>query len=195
MLPILTHHDLLPIIGAAMATGAIGSAELQDLVLRGGHYDLRFRVADLDRLAELEPSATEGSRGELAAQLVFQPGTEGFPQLLLRVDGELTLVCQRCLGPLAWPVALDECLTIVGSDEEADRLSDPFEVVICPADGIEPSAIVEDEVLAALPLVPMHRDAKDCPALRRPDAESGPDQHRPFSGLADMLGRPKSGDG
>jgi uncharacterized protein len=87
---------------------------------------------------------------------------------------------------LVWPVAVDVLLTIVRNDAEAAGLADPFETVLLAAGELVPEQVVEDEVLAALPLAPKHLETAPCGREER--ANSG-EMHRPLAGLADLLGR------
>jgi uncharacterized protein len=92
------------------------------------------------------------------------------------------------------PVAVDVLLTLVSSDAEAAGLADPFETVLLADGELVPAQVVEDEVLAALPLVPKHSEStpgggpggRPC-GLEEP-VNSG-EMHRPLAGLADLLGR------
>lgn len=198
---ILTHIKTLPIIGAAMTARRIGSAEIEDLVARRAQLDLRFPVASLPRLASLADAA-EGPKTEplpeLQAALAFQPGAEGYPQLHLVVGGSVLVACQRCLQALDWPVNVDVCLTMVSTDREAQGLADPFETLLLTNGELAPDEIVEDEVLAALPLAPRHAEGQHCVAPAGWDAkglsvsgvaEASEPARRPLAGLAALLGR------
>lgn len=172
----------------AMVVERIGSAELKDLVARGSTLDLSFPVSSLERLAALSP--LEGEVASLRASFTFRSGPEGFPQVRLVVTGAVTLVCQRCLEPVVLPVALDVLLTLVSSDAEAAGLAEPFETALLADGELVPAQVVEDEVLAALPLAPKHSETTPCgrPSGREELMNSG-EMHRPLAGLADLLGR------
>jgi uncharacterized protein len=179
----------------AMMAGRIGSAELTDLVARGATLDSSFPLSSLPRLASLGPGsggATETARQpeSLSAHFTFQPGAEGFPRLHLVVDGVVPLVCQRCLELLELPVSVDVLLTMVSTDEQAQALTEPFDTVLLADGELVPGQVVEDEVLAALPLAPKHADRGQCGLENGPDDKliSG-EMHRPMAGLADLLGR------
>jgi len=198
---ILTHLKTLPIIGAAMTARRIGSVEIEDLVARRAQLDFRFPVASLPRLASLAAAADGPDTGplpELHAALAFQPGAEGHPQVHLVVGGSVLVACQRCLKALDWPVSVDVCLTVVGTDREAQALADPFDTLLLTNGELVPGDVVEDEVLAALPLAPRHAEGQDCVAPAGWDAgESGASgvaeacepARRPLAGLAALLGR------
>ena len=181
---ILTHSRTVPIMRTAMVVEHIGSAELKDLVARGSTLDLSFPVSSLERLAALSPLAGEAAR--LTARFTFRSGSEGRPQVHLVVAGVVPLVCQRCMAPLDLPVAVDVLLTLVCNDAEAAGLADPFETVLLADGELVPAEVVEDEVLAALPLVPKHSETTTC---GRDEQVNSGELHRPLAGLADLLGR------
>lgn len=173
----------------AMVAGCIGSAELADLVARRGHLGRRLPVSSLERLAALGPCATEAGQTtteELSTRCTFQLGPEGYPQVHLTVTGIVPLVCQRCLDLLEFPVSLDVLLTLVRSDAEAAGLTAPFETALLGDGELLLTQIIEDEVLAALPLAPKHSETAACGRVEQ--ANSG-EMYRPMAGLADLLGR------
>ncbi len=174
----------------AMMAGRIGSAELADLVARGATLDFGFPVASLPRLAALAPPAMPEGTGRLNAGFTFRAGAEGYPQLHLVATGTVPLVCQRCLGLLELPVSIDALLTMVRSEPEAGGLADPFDTVLLADGELEPERVVEDEVLAALPLAPKHAEGTPCGSnAGRDDQLKSGEMHRPMAGLADLLGR------
>jgi len=172
-----------------MKAGRIGSAELADLVARGATVDRDYAVAELPRLAALAPPDEDAGAARLAAGLTFRTGAEGHPQLHLQVTGPLPLACQRCLGRLEWPVAIDVVLTMVGTDEEAATLAEPFDSVLLAEGALDVAAVIEDEVLAALPLAPRHAAAACGVDAGSAEGLSTGELHRPMAGLADLLGR------
>lgn len=85
----------------------------------------------------------------------------------VRIDGiaaaTLSLTCQRCLEPLAITVEPRFALALVADDDEAARLPDGLEPSIGGDGAVSPLALVEDELLLALPAVPLH-EAGHCSA-------------------------------
>jgi uncharacterized protein len=187
-------------MGAAMGAAGIGIAELADLAARRETLDRSFDVSSLTRLGALGEfrEGGEGATGpgRLQVRFAFQPGPEGFPQVHVTVTGAVRLRCQRCLKPLHWPVAVDETLTIVGAEEETSRLEDPFATVLLEADALVLPDLVEDEVLASLPLAPKHDERDACPAPAKGGTDDGAAElHRPFAGLASLLAGTGAGRG
>ena len=78
-----------------------------------------------------------------------------------KIDGELTLTCQRGLHPFAWPCHLEPRLRLVTSETEEGRVLKESEPYLVQDDQLPLRDIVEDEVLLALPMMP-RCDDPDC---------------------------------
>jgi len=79
----------------------------------------------------------------------------GKPGLRLAVDGSVRLECQRCLDDLDLPLHLEAQLEFAASDAEIAAADDAIERVVAGRE-MSVAALVEDEVLLALPMVPKH---------------------------------------
>lgn len=175
-----------------MLAGEIAPAELADLAKRRAERRYRWPVAGLERLAAVAPGTGAGTLEVVAG---FAPDPLGFVRVRLAITGRLVLECQRCLGPMEWPVDLTADLTVVQDDTQAGRLSEPIDAVAMTPKGLPLAVLAEDEVLAALPLAPTHAENDGCAATRdAPAASGGP--NRPFAGLASLRKReaPSGGD-
>jgi len=84
----------------------------------------------------------------------------------LTVDGEveatLPLTCQRCLQSMAWPVAAVVGITVVETERAFDRLEATREPLLLMDGRQRLSDVVEEELLLAMPLVPMHVGSDRC---------------------------------
>ena len=132
------------------------------------------------RAQQLEGSAAVADFSRLTAELADKRGNlrwsvkggqhaSGKPQLLVQVDGEVHLMCQRCLTAYALPVASESVLVATRDDAEADQteilLNDDSIDVIVVTEPLDLLAVVEDEVLLALPVSPRHAVCPDGAAL------------------------------
>ena len=158
---------------------------------------LQLPVASLTRL---QSGICAGSDAEqlpdLTAELGFVTGAEGLPQIGMRISGRMYLECQRCLGPMEWEVGIDSHLTLLESDDESVRLEDPFDSIVVDADGLDLVRVIEDEILTALPLAPVHRNDPHCQEADANEyiAENLTEpMHKPFAGLASIVGGNKNG--
>ncbi len=85
---------------------------------------------------------------------------QGLPQLAMSVEGEVTLVCQRCLSPFVHQIASETSLVLARDEADADeveqRLDDDSLEVIAGSPALDLLQLVEDEALLSLPLSPRH---------------------------------------
>jgi len=78
----------------------------------------------------------------------------------LQVQGAVSMTCQRCLEPVSCPIDIVTRLLLVTGHAQADAEpldEDAYDVLVASG-ALNISELVEDEVILALPLSPMHRD-------------------------------------
>lgn len=111
-------------------------------------------VAELSRLTDV----LYASDDILDYQLSGAKGSKGEPALCLSVRGALRLKCQRCLGALDFPLHIDSLLVLVEgeSDMETSDITDDSMDVIVASKTMRVAALIEDEILLALPISPRH---------------------------------------
>jgi uncharacterized protein len=129
-------------------------------------------------------------RGEL------QPDAKGQPQvwLILSVATRLPLTCQRCLGPVDVPVQFERAFRFVETEAQAELEDDasPEDLLVLSRE-FDLAALIEDEVLMDLPVVPRH---DTCPvpvklAAVDADFEEVSSKPSPFAVLAGLKGSGK----
>lgn len=111
------------------------------------------------RLAE----GPESGQGETLAHLEF--GFDAGRRRVLRgwAQSEVSLLCQRCLEHYRQPLRADFALAIVSDEEQAARLPEEYDPLFYGGRPIRTADIVEEELILALPIVPMHaRDDAAC---------------------------------
>jgi uncharacterized protein len=109
----------------------------------------------------------------------------------LRIDAELPLVCQRTLQRFLFPVSLVQRLGLLRSgDDEGEAaeaaLPEGYEALLVADDGmVRPAELVEDELILAVPVVPM---APGSESVERDWPVSADEEKRvnPFAALADL---------
>jgi len=114
------------------------------------------------------------------------------PQIRLRLRARTTvwLACQRCLQPVALALEVDRTLRFARDEDEAARLDEEEddEDVLALTRSLDLAALLEDELILALPLVPRH---DTCPQALPwsgepagpPDAAAEPPPKHPFAAL------------
>jgi len=180
-----------------MLAASIGSEELLELAEQRVTRQARLSPLGLPRLAALLQPLSADDQDDLKVRLGFQPSGGRFPAIGLQVTGSLALVCQRCMQPVWWRVDIEASLIVVQDDAELDEMADPFDCIVAGQQGVAMVSIVEDEILASLPLSPMHaQGTKECRAGRRLVSGSGAGidvdtdlRTRPFADLASLMGQ------
>lgn len=170
-----------------------GWSKLLDIdPLADGQADIDFAIP-LAEFPRLSPQLAD-KNGEIRGHVRFAREI-GIPVADVELNGELTLECQRCFGHLSFPVKSRERVAMVAGAEEADRVPTGRETILAPEHRISIRELVEEELLLALPLVPLH-EPEECaaaPAEETPvQDEPAPDVQRPFERLGELLKRDKS---
>ena len=176
----------------------IEAAELGQLAGAGGRLEIHLGVDDLGRLADLvvENGDAGGGPKIIDVNADFDQGPEGYPRMRLAIKGTLHLRCQRCLHAVTFGIDLTTRLTVVGEDEQAELLAKPFDSVVMEAGALNLATVVEDEILAALPMAPVHEGEEACTetGAHQVNFENGTEQtYRPFESLATMVAGDKAG--
>ncbi len=158
------------------------------LTAEGGRLEGVLVLASLPRLA----AELEHAEGEVSVALAAGIDAQGLRFITGRLQTGIALICQRCLGPLQWPLDIAVSLALVRNETMADRLPEQYEPLLV-ADGlISVADLVEDELLLALPLIPQHDQIQKCEihadqalATSEPVPDAG--QNQPFASLASLL--------
>ncbi len=148
----------------------------------GEQREGQLNVADLARLS----AACADSSGVLGWSL--QGGTDalGHSQLSLAIAVTVNLICQRCLESFSFEVSSASSLILAESEEQANEIEDQLEDdavdVIVGSKNLDLLALIEDEVLLALPLSARHDVCPDASAFENQKSE----KPSPFAVLRDL---------
>ena len=104
----------------------------------------------LPRLAQLQCS-TEG----LEYHLRGGRAGNGKPCLRLSVRGSVKLLCQRCLDPIQFSIAIDTELQLADNLREISDADDEIDRVLASRK-MDVASLVEDEVILELPMAARH---------------------------------------
>ena len=112
-------------------------------------------VAQLPRLTE----ALSGKAGALQVELAFDTYPRSVGRVHGRIQGLLPLTCQRTLEVFSWPLDTPFEWVMVRSEEEEERLLADADPLMLDEEQLKLHEAIEDEVLLALPLVPLAPDS------------------------------------
>ena len=158
--------------------------------LADGEADIDFAVplAELTRLRSQLASVEGLVRGR-----VHFTRESGFVVADLTVSGEATMSCQRCLEAMSEPVNSEVRVALIAAEADAGRVPQHLEPVLAAGGRVTIGELVEEELLLALPIVPLHAEASDCvapedaPAVKVEAPE--PTTQKPFASLDKLLKR------
>ncbi len=148
--------------------------------------DRSFTAEELPRLAE----AGVGSNAPVRVHVRFSV-IDGRPAIDGALKANVVMTCQRCLKPLEVPI--DDHFQVLIVDAERSDEPSGYEPVVADAARFDLRWLVEEQILLALPLAPMHEQL-DChttnveaPAAEQDAADA---RQRPFENLRNMLREP-----
>lgn len=151
--------------------GSLLKYERLALEAKGLHPDLRVAWK---ASGELRPAA----------------GGVGAPQMWMHVQaqGTFPMQCQRCMGAVDVPLEVDRWFRFVADEATAEALDDDTEEdLLAISREFSLHELIEDELLMALPAVPMH---DECPthvpmtAVDEAFEEAEAERPNPFAALA-----------
>ncbi len=100
------------------------------------------------------------SEGECRFALEFGQDALQVPYVELSIEAGLPLVCQRSLERFVFPVKTVQRLGLIRDEADEAALPPGYEALLVPEDGLlRPADLVEDELVLAVPVVPLATDA------------------------------------
>ncbi len=110
-------------------------------------------VSDLPRLLAAVSGAS--ANGLVHYRLEGGAGTLGLPGIHLSLEAGLQVACQRCLRDMPLPIQLE--FDYVVTKDAPEELDDMDEVDWLEAEqSFDVAALIEDELLLAMPIAPVH---------------------------------------
>jgi uncharacterized protein len=135
-------------------------------------------------MLRLREFSTPGSRpAAVAVDLQFERAAQGTRRMQGTIHSCVETVCQRCLKPLTIEVTARPFLALLSSDAAEGADDGETLRVVAP---IKLSELVEDELLLAMPMIPVHAEA-ECASLARAGAAPGAGgKENPFAVLHEL---------
>ncbi|HEX4377987.1 MAG TPA: YceD family protein [Steroidobacteraceae bacterium] len=167
-----------------MSGSASKPRDLNKLSDAGAVLDLEVGLREMPAL----PVELIAGGGPIRVQVRF--GNErGRRVAHVGLDGELQLICQRCMQPLRWPVKTQSPVMLIEAESQADGAPDDRETFLAADGRVSVAALAGEELLLAMPIVPLHADIAECGVEAQPIEEppSGEETARPFADLRALL--------
>ena len=150
--------------------------------------DFAVPLAELPRLRSRLASVEGNVRGH-----VHFVREAGVAVAELTMSGTARLACQRCLEAMEVAVESQVRVGLIAAEADMGRVPEDLEPMLAPEGRVSIGELVEEELLLALPIVPLHEDAGQCAvASATPlvtDQQEEPTTHRPFERLGELLKR------
>jgi uncharacterized protein len=144
-----------------------GSAQRFDAIRLARERNVIEGSVDPNALSRIAEQLT--GPGSVAWRVEGTSDPAGRPALRIGLRGSVTLECQRCLDDFAWLVDVTTEVLLARDDAELAALDADSSLEVVLAEGpLDPLALVEDELVLALPFAPRHPDeACDSTTTRR----------------------------
>lgn len=141
-------------------------------------------VASLSRLAD----ALAAADGVIAYDIEFDRDDLGVAYLAIRAQTEVSLTCQRTLEAFVMPVSIDTRLGLITREEDEAGLPSGYEPLLLESAEIRPADVIEDELLLALPLIPVKPGLEESDLIWSTDPEQAEATPRPnpFAALGSL---------
>lgn len=123
------------------------------------HWVGRFSLADFERFLSCRAEEETQGVSDLELDLILKRDAGGRAVLSGQFSTTLLLVCQRCLRPVTLSV-MGELNWMLA--EKGVEIPDHFDAIECPKGQVDFKTALEDELILALPAVPLHPDSRVC---------------------------------
>ncbi len=145
-------------------------------------------LQDWIRLREESAQASRNSlqvRWQLQGRLQARTGSDDEVWVHVQAHAEVEMTCQRCMTPVVLPLQVDRDILFVADEATAAELDDALDddVLVLSKD-FDALALIEDELIMALPLVPRHEVCPEGLPIQSVGEEDLPEPVHPFAALA-----------
>lgn len=140
-------------------------------------------MADLARFA----AETTDRAGQLRWSVTGGKNRFGHDQMVVKVEGDVNLACQRCLKGVPHTIASETVIVLAKDDDSADEIEaliddDAIDVIVGSAE-FDLMYLVEDDALLALPVAAKH---EECPEAGAGRVSEDAGRESPFAALKDV---------
>jgi len=169
-----------------MSVGLPKQIDVQRLVASEGLIEGNMACQADGRLAGM----ILGCESDIQVSLAFGKRDDGGPGIEGRVQCTVSMQCQRCLEPVSVKLDCPVALGIITSESQADQLPGTVEPLIYGDGPVDLAELIEDELILALPIVPVHEQC-DSPVKQagHADNQETVKKDSPFAVLKGLKGK------
>jgi len=184
MLFLLTLCTAAPTIARAMNAVLPESVDAWRMVQARRVFQGALPLADFKRLRD----SLAASSGEVTYEIEFGKDEIGVAHLRVRADATLPLTCQRTLEVFGLPVHVNAKLGLITHEADEAALPSNYEPLLTGDGQVNLAEVIEDELILALPVVPLSPGANDESLVWRGTDEIQDDDgpENPFAALKKM---------
>ncbi len=137
--------------------------------------------------------------GAVDVDVLFGMDEEGRRHLSGTLDTRVQVACQRCLQDMELALHCELSLLVFDTEDEVQELPESQDAVTMTEDGLDVVALIEDELILSLPMIPMHADtgcSRVLNALKQGEGPVADERPNPFAILAELKAKAaeKTGD-
>jgi uncharacterized protein len=172
---------------APMSVGTLPQyIDVQKWADREAVIDQAFPLSSFLRLCQ---GALDDS-GKVSVSVGVHRDAQGLFVMEGRMSSSMALCCQRCLEAVATDIEVELKLWLLREESKADLLPEDADYLVLDEEGkIALADALEDELILALPLVPLHEDCEMYQAgIAENDEVEDPKRENPFQVLASLKG-------
>ncbi|UYZ83003.1 YceD family protein [Entomomonas sp. E2T0] len=162
------------------------------LVDRNVTYEGNISLTDLPRLHE----ALASNEVNIYVKVVFKRGEQQQALMSVMLDAKVQLICQRCLDLMTFSTTDTYNYMFMSSERGEIMLPEGYDALeLGTKDPFDLKVLIEDELLLALPIIPIHEldECQQPVVLDKPEPiESEVTRSNPFSVLAQLKRDPKA---
>jgi len=144
----------------------------------------------LSVFTRLKDSLTD-SEGVCRYRIEFGRDALDLPFVEIRAETRLPMLCQRSLERYLQPVDVLQRLGLITEEAQEAALPEGTEPLLLQSAEVRPIELIEDELILALPVVPINPESMELEAEWPGDADDDEKPH-PFAALAALKERNKS---
>lgn len=156
----------------------------QRIFANHGSISSEIPLGSFDRLQQYLRS----DDGLVNVRLDFGFDDNGRRKISGTVSARVSLRCERCLEDMPFDIASHLDVLVLASEAQARALPAGTEAIVPDDDGLDLRAVVEDELILSLPIVPHHEDAACSEDLNRLKQSERPEpgESSPFAKLREL---------